>query len=245
NASSRTATSAPRARARHTPATRSAAITTGISGFTSRWTSGSSLPYPRITIAGCAPRSTSRAASHAAVGVFPVPPTVRLPTLTLGSASLTCSTSPASKSAPRTATAPAYTAANGHSKARAARARASSLYHMWSVVRGSITRCYRVGLRHERLEARGLAHRLARTPRVGDGWRTVGDGYARKRLGDEKPVPARETPCARRAGAERNDRRPGALGDDEHAGRERMCGSARAIGCERRVPAAVHGAAHA
>jgi hypothetical protein len=53
-------------------------------GFHSRCSATSSAPYPRSTTAGRRPHSASRAASHAATGVFPAPPTARFPTLTTG-----------------------------------------------------------------------------------------------------------------------------------------------------------------
>ena len=54
-------------------------------GIQERWTWGSSSPYPRMTMRWPrAARLRTSCAIHAATGVLPVPPTVRLPMLTTG-----------------------------------------------------------------------------------------------------------------------------------------------------------------
>src|SRR5436190_21609120 len=118
-------------------------------------------------MAGCASRANNPAAIHAAIGVFPVPPTVRLPTLTAGIGVSWDGSQPASYKMSLAPTIPPNTRSAGARIVRAADASRSSAYQIRSasaLVQSVIRALFRQS--HGRLQRVDVVRRLARIVRL-------------------------------------------------------------------------------
>ncbi len=203
---------------------------TGTAGFRSRCTNGSSSPYPRSTMAGRAPREWSCAASHAANGVFPVPPTVRFPTLTAGIAP-SCAVR-----MPRVVERRTSRGADRVERARTEREREARDAIRRATPRTRSARSSRAqpfdGNSIEEMSAANLSVCAAASRALGASTYTgspITDGDTREGLRDLELIPTLEAPRAARERPQRDEWRAGAMRRDERAGREAMARAPRSV----------------
>src|SRR5690242_11364057 len=171
-------------------------------------------------IAGLAPARLRRLAKYAARGVLPVPPTVRFPTLSAGTAVGCTLKTPDEKSEDLAVVMTPKAISAGASAARATRAPIPSLAH--SVCSQSPLRTFGFGERivQQRLEPWRFSFGFARRRCFDARRQRIGDVHATERLGNHESIPAVQAPRAARHHTDADDRDANALCRDERATRK-------------------------
>src|SRR4051812_3621521 len=165
--------------------------------------------------AGRAPRCRSSPATQAAIGVLPVPPTVKLPTPSAGNAVRCAVSQPASYKTSRAPTMPPNNRSAGSRSARDTAATVSSPTQIRStspsvrsetLLTGPLLRA-KHGLSH----ALGVAGRLTSVDRVDLDRLPIRNRNLRERFRHDEPIPAPETPRERDVHDRGNNRGPASL----------------------------------
>src|SRR5256714_6035147 len=184
-------------------------------------------------MAGVTPRSRIFLANHAATGVFPVPPTVRFPTLSTGTENSSAGNTPQSYNKPRNAMPALYKTSAGPSRRRRTRPRLERPPQISAIMRRRSATRRPQRFAHQLLESSAFFRCSSRRFGQNLGWLSVGHHHASEWLRNHELIPAAQMPGPVRYGDDGEDERVRSLRGDQRAGGVFMSRSARAVGRNR------------
>src|SRR5438270_1585764 len=184
-------------------------------------------------MAGVTPRSRIFLANHAATGVFPVPPTVRFPTLSTGTENSSAGNIPQSYNRPRNATPALYKTSAGPSSRRRTRPRLERPLQISSTIRRRSATRRPQRFAHQLLESSAFFGCSSRRFSQNLCWLSVGNHDASERLRNHELIPAAQMPGPVRYGDDGEDERVRSLRRDQRTGGVFMSRPARAVGRNR------------